>query len=424
MDHRPFTGVSFRLRQACLLLLLFKASYIGLTCLALLLWPLGEGDYFRNHMLQWTPDKHVTFVSHFCGWDAEHYLNIAKLGYATGAARCAFYPLFPFLVAVLSLILAGHHILAGMLIANLFSLLGEMLFYIILVKRFGIRVAWLSLVLLITFPGSLFFQFIYSEGLFFFLLMLLVYGLNEDRMAICWIAAFLLPLTRAVGIFSIVPIFWHLFLKKHTFSLGYITNRIPVLKRYFNISTSQQIEQLNMNNRNLIIHHKFLLKRYSLLLAPLLGWAGYFFQMWLCTGNAFEGFAAQKLWGFESPGNIFKLGHFFSELLVPSNFHETHGSLLDRLSFLLMLYCIPLVWRLDKGWFLWAIMLGVVPAMTGVFVSYLRFSSVVFPLFVALGVYLSKPTLPYRILFWLCLTCFCILHVIILWRFVNFRWAG
>jgi hypothetical protein len=83
-----------------------------------------------------------------------------------------------------------------------------------------------------------------------------------------------------------------------------------------------------------------------------------------------------------------------------------------------------MIWRLDKAWFLWAVLLGVVPALGGAFVSYTRFASVVFPLFVAMAAFLNKPGQVFRCLFWIIMCSFGVLQVILTWRFVNYRWAG
>jgi hypothetical protein len=67
-------------------------------------------------------------------------------------------------------------------------------------------------------------------------------------------------------------------------------------------------------------------------------------------------------------------------------------------------------------------MLGVIPAMSGTFTSYTRFASCAFPLFIALGVGFSRRE--WRWPRYALLAVFATLHVVLVWRFVNFRWAG
>ena len=94
----------------------------------------------------------------------------------------------------------GSYVVAGVVLANLFSVAGWCLFYRILWKRYGSEVAWWSLCFLVLFPGSVFYQFIYSESLFFLLAMVLWRGIEERRYGGAVLAAFLLPLARGGGL--------------------------------------------------------------------------------------------------------------------------------------------------------------------------------------------------------------------------------
>jgi hypothetical protein len=426
MNEKFFSAKGLRttaiLSQPCWFLILFKIIYFAGVSAALLVWPMGnEVAFFRRSSQLWTPDAHLALRSHFVSWDAEHYLRIAAQGYRAGEPQCAFYPLFPFAIRCFSIFTGGDLLVAGMILANAFSLTGELLFFTVVRRRFGESVALHSLALLLAFPGSLFFQFIYSEGLFFFLLMLLVYALDEERTTLGCIASLFLPLTRAVGIFALGPIFYHVFIKAPPAWLTGLIQRSRRARILFafvaprtSAPASTQARPVKAPSNN----------RYWLLLAPVLGWAVYFLQMQAWTGNPFEGFDAQMQMGFESIGNIFNLPHFAHELITPTSLHEITGSFLDRCSFLLLAYCLLVVWRLDKSWLLWTLLLGFVPALSGMFVSYTRFASVVFPLFVGLAVFLQSRSRASRCLL-TCIACvFGVLHLILLWRFLNYHWAG
>jgi hypothetical protein len=144
--------------------------------------------------------------------------------------------------------------------------------------------------------------------------------------------------------------------------------------------------------------------------------------MWCWTGNALEGFDAQRHWGVQSVGNILNLPKFLSELLSPTEWHEMRGSVLDRSVFALMLCLMPAIWRLDKVWFAWTLVLGVLPAMSGDFVSFTRFTSVVYPLFPTLAILLTRPGRAFLKI--PILATFALAHAALLWRFLNYRWAG
>ncbi|MGO8674428.1 MAG: hypothetical protein ACLQVX_01005 [Limisphaerales bacterium] len=140
------------------------------------------------------------------------------------------------------------------------------------------------------------------------------------------------------------------------------------------------------------------------------------------TGNPFEGMHAQRFWGVQSIHNIIDLPKFIEAYFSPTAFHELTGSLLDRIIFWGVVLTCPLVWRLGKDMVLWLMVLAFLPALSGDLASFTRFCAVAFPVFIALGVYFSAR--PGR---WSALVCAggCGgLHLVLLWRFVNYHWAG
>lgn len=159
-----------------------------------------------------------------------------------------------------------------------------------------------------------------------------------------------------------------------------------------------------------------------LLAAPFAGWTAYLALMAHWTGNPLEGIEAQQHWAVHSVSNLWDLAKFIVGFWTPTDWHAFRGSLLDRLSFVLVLYFLPMVWRLDKDLVVWVYVLGILPAMSGTFTSYTRFASCVFPLFIALGVFLARPDR--KLSRWAMVAIFAPLHAVLLWRFVNFRWAG
>lgn len=112
-------------------------------------------------------------------------------------------------------------------------------------------------------------------------------------------------------------------------------------------------------------------------------------QWW--TGNYWEGVAAQKYWGnAHSISHLWDVPKFVVQLFSPTEWHEFRGSLLDRCIFILLFYSMILIWRRGKYLFLWAYCLGVMPAMSGMFVSFTRFAAVCFPLFIAIGIVMTS----------------------------------
>lgn len=85
------------------------------------------------------------------------------------------------------------------------------------------------------------------------------------------------------------------------------------------------------------------------------------------------------------PSSIFRFQKFVRGFFEAMELHGFWGSFLDRLGFLLLLVCLSVMWRRGKDLRAWAYMLGIAPAMSGIFTSFLRYESIVFPLFVALA---------------------------------------
>lgn len=403
-------------QSVLLWLCLFKFSYIAIICSALHFWPGFNEEKLRWVNVAWfykigiEPPKEMEapFLRHFATWDAEHYLYLSELGYSKDLPSCAFFPLWPFVIRWLSVVTGGSHVIAGMILANIFSLAAWMIFYTVVAARFGEKIAFWSLALIVIFPGSLFYQFIYTEPLFFLLVMLLWAGLQRNQYTVAWIAAFLLPLSRAVGVFCILPVMGHFLMQSNCV-------RVKLLQL---LCLCGQREARNIDAKPANSQWQL----YALLAAPPLGLALYFMLMRAWTGNPLEGIEAQRYWGAHSLGNLWNLPKFLIGLVEPTSWHGFSGSVLDRCAFMVLVYCLPLIWRLGKDLVVWTYVLGILPAMSGTFVSFIRFESTAFPVFIALALYFNRIKSKWLLFFLVTTTI--ILHGILVWRFVNFRWAG
>jgi hypothetical protein len=405
-----------------------RLFYWGSVGLILMLSQNIDTERYKSIRERWFPEGSEIFATQFATWDASHYLYLSRNGYSKDLASCAFYPLWPLLVRWMSPLAGGNHLVSGMVLANLFSLVACVLFYQQVQERWGHVVSRWALVFFILFPGSLFFQFVYSESLFILLVIGLWHSLEHRRYGLVAITAFLLPLSRAIGVFSLLPIGWHALsvappirlskmLQRQRWS-QWITSRVSGL-RPAAMPISQALQIVSDSGYHSSRRGAFV---WLLMGLPLLGWAWYLTLMWHWTGNPFEGFVAQKHWNVHSISNLWNFPKFVMELFSPTAWHEFRGSLLDRCVFVMLLYCLPVIWKLDKSLFAWTWMLGIIPAMSGTFTSFTRFASCAFPIFIALAVFLNQPKWAW--LKWSLLSVFVVLHGILVWRFVNFRWAG
>jgi hypothetical protein len=422
-------------RRVLLWLVFVKAAYLAGVYAALCLWPAMDTEMFHRVMQRWPRQGEPVFASHFATWDAAHYLYLSEVGYAKDVHSCAFYPLWPLLIRWFSVVTGGSHLAAGMILANVFSVAGWMIFHQLAAERYGEGVAGWALGLMILFPGSVFYQFIYSEPLFVLLVMVLWLGLERGRYGWVWAGGCLLPLARGVGVFCVLPIGWHLLRRFRPAWMERAIARWAWAQRLL-WSGRQPLSQTDMQRgaeggagvwssqplEGGVGLHPHRGKVWRSMLAPLLGWVVYLSLMWHWTGNPLEGIQAQKHWGVHSISNLFDLPKFVMGLFSPTELHAFSGSVLDRCVFILLVYTLPVQWRLGKDLLVWTYVLGVLPAMSGTFTSFTRFASCAFPMFIALAVFLSKPGR--RWLRTATIVVFAVLHVVLVWRFVNFRWAG
>lgn len=391
-----------------------KVVYFVVLMGALALWPDFDqaicasirDNWFPPAEGRWLAGVQTGFARHFTTWDAAHYLVLGESGYFKGLRSCAFYPLWPMMIRLGSQATGASPLMVGMVLANILSLAGWTLFWSLSRHRFGTMAATWALVFLVVFPGSVFYQFVYTEPLFLLLLMGLWWGLETRHLRLAGLTALLLPMTRAVGVFALLPILWHALMHARNGAL----DRCGWLRA--------ERERVRLRGGMTVTGTEIA----GLVAAPFLGWAVYFGLMTVWTGNPFEGFDAQTHWRAHSIANLFNPLKFVLGFLDATTWHEFRGSLLDRCGFLMLVCCLPVLWRLGKDLVIWTCVLGVVPAMSGTFISFIRFESVVFPVFIALGARAAGSD--WRRVWGLLASGMALVHLALLWRFVNHGWAG
>lgn len=308
--------------------------------------------------------------------DIGAYLAIATDGYAEDL--CAFYPLWPGCIRAGGFLSGGRTLLAAYLLANVLSFGALLLFHRLVEVRHDLQTANRATFLMLLYPGSIFFFFPYSESLFLFLLMTCLLCLHYEILWGTALSALFLPLSRAIGIFILPVLIWE-----------FSRRRAPR-------------------------------KVYAICFAPLLGYMCYFGIIYCYTGNVWQGFTAQEAYPARaSVGRIFDVVGFLQAFLDFEWSHSLLHSFIDRFVFLAFLVSLYWILRLDTGYYVYALLAGLVPAMSNIFMSYTRFCSVVFPLFVVWARFCWRTgTEP----FWLAL--FFGVQVLFLLLFVSGSWIG
>ncbi|MBI3397558.1 hypothetical protein HY045_03720, partial [Candidatus Woesebacteria bacterium] len=151
--------------------------------------------------------ENYTKAPWFWGWsnfDGEHYLSIARFGYRP--LEQAFFPLYPLLIRLTVKIFDVHFIhpelanISGLLISNASFLIGLMGFYNVLQLDYSEKITKLAVFLILIFPTSFYFGSVYTEGLFFALIIWSFYFARKRNWFIASLLALLSSMTRIVGI--------------------------------------------------------------------------------------------------------------------------------------------------------------------------------------------------------------------------------
>lgn len=139
--------------------------------------------------------------------DAERYLDIARNGYVKegeNAINLVFYPLYPLLIRLLSL-LTGNPALSGCIISQVSFAAASILLYELLLLDGDEKKAWNGVLLLSLYPFSMFVMGVFTEGLFLLLTIGCLYALRKENYIATGIIGFFAALTRTQGMLLIFP---------------------------------------------------------------------------------------------------------------------------------------------------------------------------------------------------------------------------
>ena len=145
------------------------------------------------------------------GSDSVFLLGIAANGYHALPIHAnyldwVFFPLYPMIVRVGSLLTFGDVAIAGVLVSNLALLGSSWLLYRLGEPRLGPDRALLSVVYLMIAPGAVAFGMAYTDSLFLLLALVAVTAAEQGRWGLMGLAYALATLTRLPGVLLAVPL--------------------------------------------------------------------------------------------------------------------------------------------------------------------------------------------------------------------------
>lgn len=357
-----------------------KAAFFAIALISVEMFSLFNVREYHNDP-HWPREASPTLATRFATWDGAHYLLLSQDGYRIGSASCAFYPLWPYLIRLTSLLTSDNPFAAGLLLANVLSMAAFLAFHYFIEVYHGPEAASDSLALLLAFPAALYFSLIYTESLFLLLVVLFFLFMFQRHYLWAGAVGFLLPLTKAVGIFCVLPLLYLLWLRKEA----------P--------------------------------KAYLAYYGPVLGYISYFLIMYFATGNPFEGFGAQRFFpNHPSIGHIFDLPGSVRAFFRPLSLHGMQDSAIDRGLFLILIASLYPIYRLNPVYFVYAVLVGVVPALSSWFLSYTRNIMMCFPLFILFGTFLRGRER--RRTLWGVIVVMAVIQIWFVVRQVNFIWVA
>jgi hypothetical protein len=187
--------------QATALWFVTRIAYVVLTYFAVLLTrhtPLNGYAAVSPHAL----------VDAWRQWDTIWYVNIAHLGYWKLQAL-AYFPLYPMLIRLATLVIGPHWMAAALIVANLGTLAAFIGIALWIAQEDSSRGAGMRTIrALAAYPLALFLFAGYSEGIFIALVAFTFFFARRGSWLWAAICAFLAGLTRLTAVALALPLLW------------------------------------------------------------------------------------------------------------------------------------------------------------------------------------------------------------------------
>lgn len=150
-------------------------------------------------------------LSAWARWDAVSYLAIAQHGYAA-PTDAAFFPLYPLLIAAVTLIVgSAHQLLAAMLVSNLGSLAAFIGLALLAARESGNESPTefsRPLRVFAAYPFAFLLVAPYADGVFLGLAFFALYMMGRGRWRWATLCVFLATLTHLTGLILLAPLLW------------------------------------------------------------------------------------------------------------------------------------------------------------------------------------------------------------------------
>lgn len=171
------------------------------------------------------------FLMNWQHWDTIWYLKIALQGYQISDGRSVFPPIYPYLIRILSG-LSGNYLLTAMAISTLAGCCAVILLYLITNDVIEEKSGQMAVLLLLSFPTSIFFFSAYTESLFLAFSLGVFVAAKNGKFGLACILVILAALTRYQGIVLVLPLgllIWKSVKSKEVSRVIFVYVIIPIL---------------------------------------------------------------------------------------------------------------------------------------------------------------------------------------------------
>lgn len=136
-------------------------------------------------------------------WDTVHYLEIARTGYVGYGEKTyliAFFPLYPFLVKIFTVLTSGNYLISALLVSNLAYVAAVIYLYKLARLDYPPDIALRTVVYFSVFPTAYFLHAGYTESLFISLTLASFYYARKERWYLSGLTGMLSAATRIAGV--------------------------------------------------------------------------------------------------------------------------------------------------------------------------------------------------------------------------------
>jgi len=341
--------VRIRSAEAYLIITFIVASKAALFFVSLLT------KFFTDRLLTRSglpvqPFSLSAFGSLWSQWDSVFFITIAVQGYAGNRSLASFFPLYPFLIALVNSILHDAT-LSAVLVSNIASVFVFFYLYKLIKLEFGRKIAEKSLLYFTIFPLAFLLCAAYSESVYLAFAVAAFYYARTYRWWIAGVLGFFAITSRLVG----------------------ITIFFALLYEY--LSQKEVIEGLKVKIQNIRCISWDII---PLILMPA-GLIAVFATYWLVFGNPFAYFTAEAAWNRAVT---------FPWVTIRSDYGRLNSLVIfNYLSLGLVLTLVAYGFKRLRPTYLIFIGLNVlIPLLSNTMDSAVRYYFVLFPIFMILGI--------------------------------------